>query len=64
MKFKPDMQNTYRVKMRGKIEYLGKCGIKAHTMHVDIDYLEYCEGKQARSRIEYHDGYSWLDVTY
>ena len=58
-KFKEDMEGQYRVKMRGKVKYTGKPLREVDNWKVGLDQESYDSGKEARARIEYHDGYRW-----
>jgi len=59
MKFKENMKGKYRVKMRGKVEYVGTNALVANNWKDDLDYDAYKVGKTARATVEYHDGYRW-----
>ena len=59
MKFKENMEGKYRVKMRGKVKYVGKNAREADIWKDDLDYEAYKVGKAARATVEYHDGYRW-----
>lgn len=59
MKYKEHMAGLYRVKMRGKVEHVGKNSRLAEYWKDDLDYDAYKVGKTARATLEYHDGYRW-----
>lgn len=59
MKYKEHMDGLYRVKMRGRVEYIGPDFYQAHYCKDDNDYDAYKVGKTARATLEQHDGYRW-----
>jgi len=59
MKYKEHMDGLYRVKMRGKVEYIGPNSLQAQYCKDDNDYDAYKVGRTARATLEYHDGYRW-----
>ena len=59
MKYRENMHGMVRVKMRGKIKYIGKDQRAADDWRNSEDWQAYSAGKSARARVEFHDGYRW-----